>query len=874
MHLLDEDTDSTARDQPPDINHLHIGTGSSNRRDENNANGSSSRSNPQSPTTPQQGISINTDKNKPQSMQWVKEQISYQMQEWGDRDKAEQAEQQRKQTKERDGFCRRVDSYDGQIITVDGKRAYELGNYLGDGVAGVVYEGIRLLPADEYPVRTGTHDQQQSVKNATTTGQKLEFDTLHKEAARIDHSNAVEILTCSSHDYSHSLPMVDGIDTPSRSRAAARAASKSSHQSFHIFDMEETVAIKILNPVGFRLVNSNDVQSAIVVRRGEEMPHDVKTGLCPMTEKHVWWLINPNSRSLRSLLAAKQNSEEYITNKEDSSAVSSSRSRSDLQKGELDRGSPDRGLRMSLLAAFVDPKTGNLRELPLTRCIEIWGHAPFGASEAEFEEMMDAIERVNDGKNGSSHGPYPNHRSQYSSSSIPSRVTTDTETTDTSSTMKGISSNIPNCGLRKAASTRKTVAFCEKLDVYITVPAVAPKFLRWLRQRRSATKEIRHMMRIGRHKNIVHLYEVLEHIQESKSTMFLILELVRGGELFDMISTGAQSPNNLANRIGSWQSTENLMLKFFRELVSGISYCHSNGIAHRDLKPENVLVHHNPDDNECTLKIADFGLSATFAVSANEKITTPAKSNFLFRGIDFQHSTSNSLQLNPSQQQDETQFDSPGPRTGLSPLFRNIPTSAMEGFHQFSAQAMNIFSCGPKSYEAFCAPLSSREESNPEPVCRMTSVVGSPHYVAPEIVSQSSSKNFFGSNSATIGYDGTKADVWSAGVILYAMLFRSLPFGEDLLRCPRFQSFNKWYKNAQRQPNSRRISSAAAISSNYEDNDMVNSLGPHWFFPTETSVESRDLITAMLNPDPAERLSIRQVLKHPWLISEKRFRMK
>lgn len=57
---------------------------------------------------------------------------------------------------------------------------------------------------------------------------------------------------------------------------------------------------------------------------------------------------------------------------------------------------------------------------------------------------MDAIERVNDGKNGSSHGPYPNHRSQYSSSSIPSRVTTDTETTDTSSTMKGISNNIPN----------------------------------------------------------------------------------------------------------------------------------------------------------------------------------------------------------------------------------------------------------------------------------------------------------------------------------------------------------------------------------------------------------------------------------------------
>eukprot|EP00562_Extubocellulus_spinifer_P004893 CAMPEP_0178535674 /NCGR_PEP_ID=MMETSP0696-20121128/35669_1 /TAXON_ID=265572 /ORGANISM="Extubocellulus spinifer, Strain CCMP396" /LENGTH=439 /DNA_ID=CAMNT_0020167825 /DNA_START=338 /DNA_END=1654 /DNA_ORIENTATION=+ len=55
----------------------------------------------------------------------------------------------------RDGFCRRVDSYDGQIIVVDGRPTYEVGNYLGGGVAGVVYEGTRLLPISEYPMRTG-----------------------------------------------------------------------------------------------------------------------------------------------------------------------------------------------------------------------------------------------------------------------------------------------------------------------------------------------------------------------------------------------------------------------------------------------------------------------------------------------------------------------------------------------------------------------------------------------------------------------------------------------------------------------------------------------------------------------------------------------
>ena len=49
----------------------------------------------------------------------------------------------------RDGFCRRVDSYDGQIIVVEGRPTYEVGNYLGGGVAGDVYEGTRLLPLAE-----------------------------------------------------------------------------------------------------------------------------------------------------------------------------------------------------------------------------------------------------------------------------------------------------------------------------------------------------------------------------------------------------------------------------------------------------------------------------------------------------------------------------------------------------------------------------------------------------------------------------------------------------------------------------------------------------------------------------------------------------
>ena len=119
------------------------------------------------------------------------------------------------------------------------------------------------------------------------------------------------------------------------------------------------------------------------------------------------------------------------------------------------------------------------------------------------------------------------------------------------------------------------------------------------------------MMLIGRHRNVVHLFEVLELIQDTKSTMFLILELVRGGELFDLISSNAAKISKHDKIPSGFTESETVMRKFFLELASGIQYCHLNNIAHRDLKPENLLVHNGEDGNR-TLKIADFGLSAVF----------------------------------------------------------------------------------------------------------------------------------------------------------------------------------------------------------------------------------------------------------------------
>ena len=360
--------------------------------------------------------------------------------------------QQRQMIKERDGFCRRVDKYDGSVIYVEGAAAYELGNYLGGGVAGVVYEGHRLLPESEYPVRRGLDPPTPAVINTFMNLDNNDFsvrvdsllscvpgaatmcntdvttdqrdikncdicvdgtpDTispnLNTNNSFIIRDNG-SILTADTNATDRTMNtltmtetvaleavdnmiLIDEQDAPSRSKhlaQAVRAQTDRNHvdgdfpsdASFTNGFMEETVAIKILNPVGFRALAVDVTNTAVVARKGAPyQPINPATGLKnPMEEKHVWWLINPSSRNLRTL----QRYSVHTTS---------------LPRGiEVDRGSPGKGLRISVIAAYQDSATNQIKELPLTKCIEIWGHVPFETSDADFRDVMLAIENINQG---------------------------------------------------------------------------------------------------------------------------------------------------------------------------------------------------------------------------------------------------------------------------------------------------------------------------------------------------------------------------------------------------------------------------------------------------------------------------------------------
>lgn len=106
---------------------------------------------------------------------------------------------------------------------------------------------------------------------------------------------------------------------------------------------------------------------------------------------------------------------------------------------------------------------------------------------------------------------------------------------------------------------------------------------------------------------------------------------------------------------------------------------------------------------------------------------------------------------------------------------------------------------------------NSMKDANP-----LRTACGSPNYAAPEVISGRT-------------YGGAEADVWSLGVILFAMVCGSLPFDDDSMST----LFNKIKQGV-------------------------------FYIPNYISEDVKDLINRMLQPNPVKRINMKEVRDHPW----------
>eukprot|EP01135_Chromosphaera_perkinsii_P000143 Nk52_evm39s32 gene=Nk52_evmTU39s32 len=109
------------------------------------------------------------------------------------------------------------------------------------------------------------------------------------------------------------------------------------------------------------------------------------------------------------------------------------------------------------------------------------------------------------------------------------------------------------------------------------------------------------ILRRVEHKNIVCMKEMFD----TPEKLYLVLELVEGGELFDRIVEEGSFTERDASRI-------------MKQMVEAIRYLHEKEIVHRDLKPENLLF--RTSEPNADIMLADFGLSKL--VSDNIALST------------------------------------------------------------------------------------------------------------------------------------------------------------------------------------------------------------------------------------------------------------
>ncbi|GFT78716.1 ribosomal protein S6 kinase 2 alpha [Nephila pilipes] len=131
------------------------------------------------------------------------------------------------------------------------------------------------------------------------------------------------------------------------------------------------------------------------------------------------------------------------------------------------------------------------------------------------------------------------------------------------------------------------------------------------KSKRDCDEEVEILLRYGQHPNIVTLYDVYE----DATSVYLIMELLHGGELLDKILSKKYFNEREANTV-------------LEVIARTIKYLHDNGVVHRDLKPSNIM-YADQSGNPESLRICDFGFAKQIRAENGLLMTPCYTANFV-----------------------------------------------------------------------------------------------------------------------------------------------------------------------------------------------------------------------------------------------------
>uniref|UniRef100_A0A671FFE1 non-specific serine/threonine protein kinase n=1 Tax=Rhinolophus ferrumequinum TaxID=59479 RepID=A0A671FFE1_RHIFE len=131
------------------------------------------------------------------------------------------------------------------------------------------------------------------------------------------------------------------------------------------------------------------------------------------------------------------------------------------------------------------------------------------------------------------------------------------------------------------------------------------------KSKRDPSEEIEILLRYGQHPNII----TLKDVYDDGKSVYLVMELMRGGELLDRI---------LRQRCFSEREASDVLCTIARTM----DYLHSQGVVHRDLKPSNIL-YVDESGNPESIRICDFGFAKQLRAENGLLMTPCYTANFV-----------------------------------------------------------------------------------------------------------------------------------------------------------------------------------------------------------------------------------------------------